>query len=87
MGINRPSNYQQDDYIYRVYIVTNNDAYLLTATQDDINAFKTLGIKRNQAVEFRNSHFFHAPLPTLKYLPFGKTKATLFLRESLFYFV
>ncbi len=41
---NRPSNYQQDDYIYRVYIVTNNDAYLLTATQDDINAFKTLGI-------------------------------------------
>lgn len=40
----RPSNYQPSDYIYRVYIVTNQDAYLLKATQDDINAFNTIGL-------------------------------------------
>lgn len=40
----QPSNYQSYDYIYRVYIVTNNEAYLLKATQDDINAFNTIGI-------------------------------------------
>lgn len=40
----RPSNYQPQDYIYRVYIVTNEDAYLLKATQDDINAFNTIGL-------------------------------------------
>lgn len=40
----RPSNYQPQDYIYRVYIVTNEDAYLLKATKDDINAFNTIGI-------------------------------------------
>lgn len=40
----RPVNYQSYDYIYRVYIVTNGDAYLLDATQDDIDAFSVLGI-------------------------------------------
>ena len=40
----RPSYYQSFDYIYRVYIVTSEDAYLLGATADDIRAFKTLGI-------------------------------------------
>lgn len=43
-GSQRPSNYQPYDYIYRVYIVTNNEAYLLKATEDDIEAFQTLGI-------------------------------------------
>lgn len=43
-SVHRPSNYQSYDYIYRVYIVTNNDAYLLKATQDDIDAFNVLGI-------------------------------------------
>lgn len=40
----RPSNYQSYDYIYKVYIVTSEDAYLLDATQDDIDAFKVLGV-------------------------------------------
>ena len=30
--------------MYRVYIVTSDDAYLLKATKDDIEAFQTLGI-------------------------------------------
>lgn len=38
------SNYLPGDYEYRVYITTNEDSYLLDATQDDIDAFKTLGI-------------------------------------------
>ncbi len=42
--IPRPSNYQPYDYMYRVYIVTSDDAYLLKATKDDIEAFQTLGI-------------------------------------------
>ncbi len=33
-----------EDYIYNVYIVTNNDAYLLKATKADITAFNTLSI-------------------------------------------
>lgn len=73
-----PSNYQPYDYIYRVYIVTNNDAYLLLATQDDINAFNTLSIfsktlKPNKI----------APIPyyveiiiglLIIFIPFGKRK-------------
>lgn len=43
-SVPQPSNYQPYDYIYRVYIVTNNEAYLLKATQDDIDAFNTIGI-------------------------------------------
>lgn len=33
-----------EDYIYKVYIVTTEEAYLLDATQDDIDAFNVLGI-------------------------------------------
>lgn len=40
----RPANYQSEDYIYNVYIVSADDAYLLRATKDDITAFKTLSI-------------------------------------------
>ena len=43
-SVSRPGNYQYYDYTYRVYIVTNNEAYLLNATQDDIDAFNILGI-------------------------------------------
>ncbi len=35
---------REDGYNYKVYIVTTGDAYLLDATDDDIKAFKTLGI-------------------------------------------
>lgn len=41
---NRPDNYQSSDYNYRVYIVTNDEAYLLSATLDQINSLNTLDI-------------------------------------------
>ncbi len=40
----RPGNYQPEDYMYNVYIVSSDGAYLLKATKDDISAFKTLSI-------------------------------------------
>ena len=38
------STIKQDNYIYNVYIETSNDAYLLKATQDDIDSFSILSI-------------------------------------------
>lgn len=32
------------DYQYNVYLVTSDEAYLLKATQDDIDGFKVLGV-------------------------------------------
>ena len=40
----RPSNLQYYDYMYRIYIVTNDDAYLIKATKYDIKAMQTLGL-------------------------------------------
>ena len=39
---------KKDDYTYNVYIETTEDAYLLKATQDDIDSFKVLGIFSNK---------------------------------------
>lgn len=38
------STIKQDDYIYNVYIETSDNAYLLKATQDDIDSFSLIGI-------------------------------------------
>ena len=40
----RPSNYQDYDYKYKIYIVTTQEAYLLDATQDDIDSFNIMGV-------------------------------------------
>lgn len=37
-------SFNDDEYIYNVYIETNEDCYLLRAKQEDIDAFSTLGI-------------------------------------------
>jgi hypothetical protein len=74
----RPSNYQPYDYIYKVYIVTNTDAYLLNATKDDINAFNTIGIFNKTLTPNKIS-----PIPYyveiiigffILVIPFGKSK-------------
>ena len=38
------SDDDKSQYIYRVYLETDDAAYLLDATQDDIDMFETLGI-------------------------------------------
>lgn len=38
------SSFEDGNYNFRVYIKTGGDCYLLKATQDDIDAFSTLGI-------------------------------------------
>lgn len=37
-------SFKDDEYKYNVYIKTGGDCYLLKATQEDIDAFSTLGI-------------------------------------------
>lgn len=47
VGIKKVEYYEntiQNEYKYKVYIVTNEDAYLLNATQEDIDSFSLLGI-------------------------------------------
>ncbi len=75
---NRPANYQPADYIYRVYIVTSEEAYLLKATQDDIDAFKTLGLFSKNLKPNKIS-----PIPyfveiivgvVILFIPFGRKK-------------
>ncbi len=46
-GIKKVEYYEKtikDGYTYKVYIVTNKDAYLLDATQEDIDGFSVLGV-------------------------------------------
>ena len=47
-GIKKIEYYEKtikdDEYTYKVYIVTNQDSYLLDATQEDIDSFSVLGI-------------------------------------------
>lgn len=41
------TTFDSDKYIYNVYIKTSEDSYLVKATQEDIDAFNTLGIFLN----------------------------------------
>ena len=81
-GITRVEYYSKTipsgDFKYRVYIVTNDDAYLLNATQSDIDAFNTLGIFSNKLKPNKVT-----PIPfyveiivgiVILVIPFGKRK-------------
>lgn len=41
------TTFDSDKYVYNIYIKTSEDCYLLKATQNDIDAFNTLGIFAN----------------------------------------
>ena len=65
-----------DEYIYKVYIVTNEDAYLLDATEDDIAAFSLMGVfsSKLQPVKVKPIPFYVEIIVGLVVLiiPFGR---------------
>ncbi len=73
-----PSAGEPSDNSYRVYIVTNHDAYLLSANKNDIDAFNSLGIFSSNLRPNKVT-----PIPyyveiivgiVILFIPFGKRK-------------
>lgn len=77
-GIEKVEYYSTSDSSYKVYILTNGDAYLVDAKQEDIDTFSTLGIfsKSLKPEKFSPIPFYFEIIAciVILFIPIGKKK-------------